>query len=85
MGDDFSDVLVHHDHSATMLNARSYTLGSHIYFAPGQYSPYTQSGQRLIAHELTHVIQQRAAAAAQTMVETSANYCSSEDEPNSSQ
>ena len=84
-GEDFSDVRVHHDHSATLINARSYTLGDHIYFAPGQYSPNTTTRRRLIAHELAHVIEQRAAAAAQTLVDASGGYCSSDDEPNYSQ
>ena len=61
--DDFSDVLIHHDHSATMLNAKAYTIGSDIFFAPGQYNPYTAVGRKLLVHELTHVIQQREEAA----------------------
>ena len=59
MGADFSDVRVHHDHSATMLNARSFTHGSDIYVAPGHYEPHTGAGQQLLTHELTHVVQQR--------------------------
>ena len=59
MGADFSDVRVHHDHSATMLNARSFTHGSDIYVAPGHYEPHTVAGQQLLTHELTHVVQQR--------------------------
>ncbi len=62
-GHDFGDVRVHRDaraaQSARALNADAYTLGSHIAFAPGLFAPETASGQRLIAHELTHVLQQR--------------------------
>jgi hypothetical protein len=59
MGADFSDVRVHHDHSATMLDARSFAQGSDIYVAPGHYEPHTVAGQQLLTHELTHVVQQR--------------------------
>lgn len=60
---DFSGVRVHTDRtagqSATAVNARAYTVGQDIVFATGAYSPDTLSGQTLIAHELTHVLQQR--------------------------
>ena len=62
-GEDFSDVVVHHDHSATMLNVKSYTVGDDIFFAPGQYNPNTEAGRKLLVHELGHVVQQREAAA----------------------
>lgn len=66
-GHDFSNVQVHTDRraaeSAQAVDARAYTVGSHIVFGPGRYAPETDSGQRLIAHELTHVIQQSAAMA----------------------
>lgn len=66
-GHDFSRVRVHHDaraaESARAINARAYTRGRDIVFGAGQYAPGTSSGQRLLAHELTHVIQQRGAAA----------------------
>jgi hypothetical protein len=48
--------------SARSVNARAYTVGENIVFGAGQYMPETKSGLQLIAHELTHVIQQRAAA-----------------------
>lgn len=64
-GHDFSNVRVHTDGaaaaSAADIAARSYTVGEHIVFADGTYAPHTESGQRLLAHELTHVIQQRSA------------------------
>lgn len=59
---DFSHVRVHSDGEtaafADSINARAFTLGSHIGFASGQYVPETQPGRRLLAHELTHVVQQ---------------------------
>lgn len=59
---DFSDVRVHSDASAAQsaqdLNAHAYTVGRHIVFGPGSFAPDTMVGRRLIAHELTHVVQQ---------------------------
>ena len=61
-GHDFARVRVHIGPqaaaSATALRARAYTLGNHIVFGAGQYAPTTASGRLLIAHELTHVLQQ---------------------------
>ena len=61
-GHDFSNVKVHTDDaaakSAQSINALAYTSGNNIVFNNGQYSPNSESGQRLMAHELTHVIQQ---------------------------
>jgi hypothetical protein len=65
-GHDFSRVRVHTDvraaQSAAAVNAHAYTLGSHVAFGTGQYSPGTERGRGLLAHELTHVVQQSAAA-----------------------
>lgn len=58
-GADFSDVRVHIGHEATSLGAIAYTWGSNIHFAPGQYNPHTIQGQKLLGHELWHVVQQR--------------------------
>ncbi len=59
----FDSVKIHTDakaaQSARSIHARAYTYGGHIAFAPGQYQPDTQEGRKLIAHELTHVVQQR--------------------------
>jgi Domain of unknown function (DUF4157) len=59
---DFNNVKVHTDHvaakSAQSINAVAYTSGSNIVFNAGQYSPGTDRGKRLLAHELTHVVQQ---------------------------
>jgi len=62
-GQDFSDVRVHDDSaaaaSATAVNAHAYTVGSNVVFQRDRYDPSTQEGQTTLAHELTHVIQQR--------------------------
>jgi len=58
-GHDFGSVRVHPDSiAAQSVNAIAYTAGKDVVFAPGQYSPQTQRGQRLLAHELAHVVQQ---------------------------
>ena len=61
-GADFSSVRVHRDsgaaESARRVDALAYTVGGHIVFGRGQYDPDSGPGQRLIAHELTHVLQQ---------------------------
>lgn len=62
-GQDFSGVRVHTDaraaESAWEVNARAYTVGRDVVFGSGQHSPRTNVGQKLIAHELTHVVQQQ--------------------------
>ncbi len=59
---DFGSVRVHADsraaESANALDARAYTLGHHIVFDAGRYAPRTDEGRALLAHELTHVLQQ---------------------------
>lgn len=64
-GQDFRHVRVHTDAqaaaSARAINARAYTVGRDVVFGEGQYAPGTHAGRRLLAHELTHVVQQRAA------------------------
>jgi hypothetical protein len=61
-GHDFSQVRVHRDakaaESAQAVNALAYTVGHDVVFGAGQYQPGTSAGKRLLAHELTHVIQQ---------------------------
>ncbi len=61
-GHDFSRVRIHTDAAASLsardMDAQAYTAGSHIVFAEGSYSPTTKAGARLLAHELTHVLQQ---------------------------
>lgn len=62
-GHDFSRVKVHTDtraaESARAVNALAYTIGRDVVFGMGQYQPGTMEGKRLLAHELTHVVQQR--------------------------
>jgi len=59
---DFSQVRVHTDsraaESARVVNARAFTVGLDVVFGAGQYAPGTSEGRRLMAHELTHVVQQ---------------------------
>ena len=62
-GQDFGDVRVHHDgaaqESAKAVNAQAYTVGSNIVFQRDKYDPASDAGKHMIAHELTHVVQQR--------------------------
>ncbi|HVF06362.1 MAG TPA: DUF4157 domain-containing protein, partial [Frankiaceae bacterium] len=63
LGHDFGDVRVHTDDkahaSAQSVNARAYTAGSHVVFQRSQYDPSSDAGRMTLAHELTHVVQQR--------------------------
>ncbi len=62
-GTDFSKVIIHADQIAVSmcrkLKAMAFTNGYDIYFNAGQYNPGSKAGKKLLAHELTHVIQQR--------------------------
>jgi hypothetical protein len=64
---DLSDVRVHDDADANELNhavdADAFTTGNDVFFREGKYQPGTAGGDKLLAHELTHVVQQRGAAA----------------------
>src|SRR5438045_2719989 len=70
LGADFSDVRVHTDAkasaSARSVQAHAYTVGSDVVFQSGQYAPESDSGKRMLAHELTHVVQQRSGPVAGT-------------------
>lgn len=57
-GADFSNVRVHEGPQAQAIGALAYTQGTDIHFAPGRYDPHSGSGQELLGHELTHVVQQ---------------------------
>jgi hypothetical protein len=61
--DSLADVRVHTDERANALadsvSARAFTTGSDVYFAKDEYKPGSSEGQELLAHELTHVVQQR--------------------------
>jgi len=63
LGHDFSQVRVHQDtksaESAEAVNALAYTVGNNLVFGAGRYAPATSHGRRLLAHELTHVVQQQ--------------------------
>src|SRR4029079_14425381 len=65
-GYEFSRVRVHSgaaaEQSAREVNAKAYTVGHDIVFGTGRFAPATHEGRRLIAHELTHVVQQSGAA-----------------------
>jgi hypothetical protein len=67
IGFDFSKVRLHTDDraaaSARALHAQAYTVGSDIVFGAGRYAPGTAAGRHLLAHELTHVVQQDRSAA----------------------
>jgi len=62
---DFSAVRIHTGEAAAQqsanLNAHAFTIGEHVFFGRNQYQPESASGRELIAHELTHTIQQGAA------------------------
>jgi len=63
LGSDFGDVRVHNDaaahESAKGVNAHAYTVGSNIVFQRDKYDPSSTDGRTMLAHELTHVVQQR--------------------------
>jgi hypothetical protein len=74
-GYDFSQVRVHTDataaQSARDVNASAYTVGNDIVYGTGRYAPTAQHGQRLIAHELTHVVQQSGAISSPKVIQRS--------------
>ncbi len=63
LGADFSAVKIHTDEHAfrlsNTLQATAFTIGNDVFIKPGSYNPHTESGRSLIAHELSHVVQQR--------------------------
>jgi Domain of unknown function (DUF4157) len=65
IGFDFGKVRIHTDPraaaSAEAMNATAYTVGTDVVFASDQYSPHSSAGRKLLAHELTHTVQQHAA------------------------
>lgn len=65
LGDDLGDVRVHDgpdaDALARSVQARAFAVGSDLFFAEGEHRPGTAAGDRLMAHELAHVVQQRGA------------------------
>ena len=77
-GSDFSEVKVHTDAEADnlsqQLGAEAFTTGQDIFFREGRYQPDSDDGKKLIAHELVHVLQQRAAALTQPQTTYSNRY-----------
>ena len=73
-GQDFSRVRVHTgtaaEKSARDVNAHAYTIGQDVVFRAGRFAPQTQAGQRLLAHELAHVAEQRPGAAIPRVMRT---------------
>ena len=65
-GHDFGDVRLHTNakaaESAAAVNAQAYSVGKDVVFGSGYYAPTSTAGQRLLAHELTHVVQSRASS-----------------------
>ena len=72
MGADFSGVKVHTDAKSDKLNksiqAKAFTTGRDVFFRQGEYNPGSQGGQELIAHELTHVVQQSGGAVQRSII-----------------
>jgi hypothetical protein len=58
-GTDLSAVRVHIGPQAVAMGCHAFAFGDHIYFAPGMFDPFSFEGLRMLAHELTHVLQQR--------------------------
>lgn len=62
MGADFSNVKIHTDSESVQMNtelkAQAFTVGNDVYFNQGKFEPHNEEGKRLLAHELTHVVQQ---------------------------
>jgi uncharacterized protein DUF4157 len=62
-GADFSNINIHSDNNAAelsnQLNAQAFTVGNNIYFNEGKYQPESFEGKKLLAHELTHTLQQK--------------------------
>lgn len=76
LGEDFSHVRIHMDSESTFMNrsirAKAFTHENHIFFNESKYNPNTKNGQWLLAHELTHVIQQTGSRAIQPKIQRSA-------------
>ncbi len=76
-GHDFSGVRVHADagaaESARAVNAHAYTVGKDVVFGRGQFAPHTSAGRQLLAHELTHVVQQSQSSTNQPLAVGPAN------------
>lgn len=73
MGTDFGQVRIHNDSNAhklsAKLNAHAFATGNNIFFNRGKYEPESQSGKRLLAHELTHTVQQGASKTSENTIQ----------------
>lgn len=82
-GQSFGAVRIHADapadRSARDLAARAYTLGNHVFFANGEYQPGTPTGDHLLAHELTHVVQQARAGPQRQALQAKCAACEAEE------
>ena len=82
-GADLSAVRIHnelqHHQVARSLNAKAFTVGSDIFFSHGRYQPGSQKGDRLLAHELTHVLQQSSGGVTAKHVEPGAEIGDAKD------
>lgn len=58
-GHDFSRVRIHEGERASSIGARAFAQGENLHFAPGAFRPHTAEGQKVLGHELAHVVQQR--------------------------
>ncbi|MBE7382966.1 MAG: DUF4157 domain-containing protein [Leptolyngbya sp. SIO1E4] len=92
IGADFSNVTVHTGNKSDTLNrslsSRAFTTGGHVFFKRGEYNPSSQKGQELLAHELTHVVQQTGVSntsASQTVVQRNGNENDSDKEDETKQ
>ena len=85
LGHDFSRVRIHADaiaaQSAGSVHALAYTAGRHIVFGSGQYAPGTVGGRRLLAHELTHVVQQDGPTAPASAIGRARDFSTTNEEP----
>lgn len=85
LGHDFNNVRIHHGvraaQAAQSIRARAFTLGNHVVFNQGEYSPHSDTGKRLLAHELTHVVQQRGAAGGATAGQNSPGFLQLQAQP----
>ncbi|NES82756.1 MAG: DUF4157 domain-containing protein [Moorea sp. SIO2B7] len=85
MGADFSGVKVHTDNDADQLSksiqAKAFTTGNDIFFKKGEYEPGSQKGQELLAHELTHVVQQSSGIRQKDSFKTVSNSISTVTQP----
>ncbi len=84
-GEDFSHVGIHTDDEADALcrrlHARAFAVGHDLFFAHGEFAPDTPAGRELLAHELTHVVQQRGGAQRKLCRDASQSLQRTQDQP----